>query len=113
MVDDNQAFVEAARGLLDRQGISVVGVASTSAEALLRADELRPDVVLVDIELGLESGFDLARRLAGLPVVLISTYAAEDIAELIAASPAVGFVSKADLSQHAIHALLASERRGR
>jgi DNA-binding NarL/FixJ family response regulator len=65
IVDDNQLFLEAARGLLERQGLRVVGVAATTAEALRRAEELRPEVVLVDITLGGESGFDLARRLAG------------------------------------------------
>jgi CheY-like chemotaxis protein len=65
-------------------------------------------VALVDIDLGAESGFDVARLLAGtprpepLPVVLISTYAEADVVDLIAASPAVGFVSKSDLSGQAI-----------
>jgi CheY-like chemotaxis protein len=63
IVDDSPHFLDAARGLLERQGITVVGVASTSAEALRRAQELRPDVTLVDIDLGGESGLELARRL--------------------------------------------------
>jgi DNA-binding NarL/FixJ family response regulator len=108
IVDDNADFLTAARVLLDRQGISVVGVASTGSEALRRADELRPDVALVDIDLGFESGFDVARLLTETPhleplaVVLISTYAENDFADLIAASTAVGFVSKSDLSGQAI-----------
>jgi DNA-binding NarL/FixJ family response regulator len=63
IVDDSPRFVDAARGLLERQGITVVGVASTSAEALRRTGELRPDVTLVDIDLGGESGLELARLL--------------------------------------------------
>ena len=63
LVDDNEPFLEAARVLLRKQGIDVVGVASTGAEALRLADELRPDVVLVDIDLGGESGFELTRQL--------------------------------------------------
>jgi CheY-like chemotaxis protein len=112
IVDDNAAFLTAARGLLNRQGISVVGLASTGSEALRQAEELRPDVALVDIELGAESGFDVARLLAGtprsepLPVVLISSYAEEDFVDLIAASPAVGFVSKSDLSGQALSDVL-------
>jgi CheY-like chemotaxis protein len=112
IVDDNAAFLTAARGLLNRQGISVVGLASTGSEALRRAEELRPDVALVDIELGAESGFDVARLLAGtprsepLPVVLISSYAEQDFVDLIAASPAVGFVSKSDLSGQALSDVL-------
>jgi len=106
------------------EGIAVVGVAATAAEALTRAGELRPDVVLIDIHLGEDSGFTLVRQLderaqsvADLPVpllVLISTHAGEDFADLIAASPAVGFLAKADLSARAVHDLIASvpqERR--
>ena len=64
IVDDNAHFLEAARDLLEREGMTVVAVASTSAEALRRADELQPDVTLVDVDLGDDSGFDLARQLA-------------------------------------------------
>ena len=56
IVDDNPLFLEAARDLLEREGQHVVGVAATSTEALQRAEELRPEVVLVDIMLGSESG---------------------------------------------------------
>jgi CheY-like chemotaxis protein len=109
IVDDNAGFLDAARLLLERQGIAVVGVASTSDKALRRAHELQPDVMLVDIDLGRESGFDLARRLAAAPglehvcVVLVSMYAEKDFTDLIAASPAVGFVSKPALSASVIY----------
>ncbi|MDB5065838.1 MAG: putative transcriptional regulator [Chloroflexi bacterium] len=112
IVDDNAQFLEAARSLLEGEGISVVGVASTSADALQQAGRLQPDVALVDIDLGEESGFDLVRLLtdeAGLEqlrVILISTYAEKDFADLIAAGPAAGFVSKSDLSVRAIRAVL-------
>ena len=79
----------------------VVGVAATSAEALQLEEELRPDVVLVDIRLGGESGFDLARRLRS-PVILISTDAQREYLEEIAASPARGFISKTELSASAV-----------
>ena len=64
IVDDSWLFLEAARDRLEQEGLRVVGVAVTSAEALRRAEELRPEVVLVDVMLGGESGFELARRLA-------------------------------------------------
>ena len=60
IVDDNAQFLEAASALLERQGITIVGVASTGVDARRRLDETRPDVVLVDIDLGEESGLDLA-----------------------------------------------------
>jgi len=112
IVDDNHSFLEAARVLLEREGLSVAGVASTGAEALRQAETLRPDVVLVDISLGEESGFDLARRLveddlgSEAAVVLISTLAEEDVADLIAVSPAAGFLPKAELSASAIRRIV-------
>jgi DNA-binding NarL/FixJ family response regulator len=56
IVDDNGLFLEAARDRLEQGGLRVVGVAATSAEALRRTEELRPEVVLVDVMLGSESG---------------------------------------------------------
>jgi DNA-binding NarL/FixJ family response regulator len=112
IVDDNAHFLAAARALLERQGVAVVGVASSCADAVRLAAKLRPDVALVDIDLGEESGFDVARRLAGpdgtalSPVVLISAYPEGDFADLIAASPAVGFLSKSDVSATSIHEVL-------
>jgi DNA-binding NarL/FixJ family response regulator len=81
--------------------VAVVGVATTSAEALRLEQELRPEVVLVDIRLAEESGFDLARQLSST-VILISTHAQSEYGEQIAASPAAGFIPKAELSASAI-----------
>ena len=113
-VDDDPVFLRAARVLLERQGIDVVAVASTGAEARRYSLELRPDVVLVDVALHRESGFDLARELTvgredGAPkVILISNYSADDFRDLIADSPALSFLSKTDLSGEAIRAILTS-----
>ena len=92
--------------------MKVVGVASNSAEALRQARALRPDVILVDIGLGDESGFDLARLLAAdghggrATVILISTRDEADYMELIAESPAAGFLAKSELSARAIGQIL-------
>lgn len=116
IVDDSSHFLDAARALLGQQGIEVVGVASTSAEALQRATALQPDVTLVDIDLSGESGFEVARRLRRdgnrAPVILISTHAEEDYVDLIRASPAVGFLPKSTLSGPAIRDLLDSRGDG-
>ena len=109
IVDDNGGFREAARSLLEREEIEVVGVASNSVEARSRVEEVRPDVVLVDIALGGESGFDLANTLAGESgpkLILISTLAEADFVDLIAASPAVGFIAKSELSARAVRDLV-------
>ena len=119
IVDDNSGFLEAARMLLEQQGLQVVGVASTGAEAVRRAAELRPDVMLVDVDLGEESGFDVVRQLVDDPaldpghLILISAHAEEDLADLIEASPAIGFVGKPVLSVMAIERLLHAAGGGR
>src|SRR5580704_10715330 len=64
LVDDNEAFLETASLLLEREGVTIAGVASSIAQALRQARALRPDLILVDIGLGDENGFDLARLLA-------------------------------------------------
>jgi DNA-binding NarL/FixJ family response regulator len=112
IVDDNGGFRDAARSLLEREEIEVVGVAANSAEARSRVAELRPDVVLVDIALGAESGFDLARALArdgGPKLILISTVPEADFVDLIAASPAVGFIAKSELSARAVRDLVTDD----
>jgi DNA-binding NarL/FixJ family response regulator len=114
IVDDNAAFLEAASDLLQREGIVVAGVASTIEEALRETERLRPDVVLVDVMLGTESGIELARRLAdadhGIDVILVSTRAEADLAELIADSPAIGFVPKETLSRAEVERLVTASR---
>jgi DNA-binding NarL/FixJ family response regulator len=112
IVDDSPEFLEAARQLLADDAIAVVGIAATSDQAANEAAVLRPDVALVDVNLGSESGLDVAKRLAGLPnggppVVLISAESRSELAELVDASGARGFVSKTDLSGDAIRRLLA------
>jgi DNA-binding NarL/FixJ family response regulator len=113
IVDDSRHFLDAAFGVLEHDGITVVGVASTSVEALRLARELRPDGILVDIDLGEESGLDLAREFASsgaAPVVLISAYPESELADLITASPAIGFLSKSEFSARAVESLLGGER---
>jgi CheY-like chemotaxis protein len=112
LVDDSLDFLYAARTLLEQEGLQIVGVASTGADALVRAAELRPDVTLLDVDLGTTDGFELARRLAGHPnldaghLILISVNAKEDLTDLIEASPAIGFVWKPMLSAAAIESLV-------
>jgi DNA-binding response OmpR family regulator len=108
LVDDNLAFLEAALKFLATEGITVADAASDAAEALRQARVLRPDLVLVDIALGDENGFDLASRLVGTgaAVIMISSGAEEDYADLIAESPAAGFLSKTELSAAGIRRIL-------
>jgi len=112
IVDDQPSFCEAARDLLEGQGLTVVGCASSAPEAVGRVRELRPEVVLVDIHLGADSGFDLARRLVqdldgDTPrIILVSTHDEREFVKLIESSPAVGFIAKTELSAERIYRLL-------
>jgi DNA-binding NarL/FixJ family response regulator len=107
LVDDNPQFLAVASRLLESQGLSIVGAASTSDEAERLTAELRPDVALVDVQLGEEDGVELAARLARVTaVILISTHSEDELGEMIADNPARGFVPKQSLGAAAISALL-------
>jgi DNA-binding NarL/FixJ family response regulator len=117
IVDDNQLYLSEARDLLRRQGMSIIGVASNGGDALAIAASDRPDVALVDVDLGAESGLDVARALATsnepVPVILISAYAEKDLRELLEESPAVGFLPKSVVSRAAIDNLLRGSNEDR
>ena len=109
IVDDSPEFRTVAAVLLRRGGIAVVGGASNSTEALRQVAELTPDVAIVDVHLGEESGFVLADQLHqhDTTVILISSYSADDFVDMLPTSSAVGFLSKSDLSAAAVEQLLA------
>ena len=111
IVDDDPSFLAAARALLEADGVTVAGTASTVASAVQQVDVLRPDVVLIDIRLGRESGFTVARQLAAgdshAALIMISTYAEVDYADLLAERPVIGFLPKVALSGPAIERILA------
>jgi DNA-binding NarL/FixJ family response regulator len=119
IVDDSRRFTEAARLLLEREGLTVVGTASTGSHAIDLVDALSPDLVLLDIDLGDESGFDVARKLSSSrsgtstpdrpEIILVSMHDEEDFADLIEASPVAGFLAKSHLSGDAIRELLRRE----
>ena len=112
IVDDSDQFLRVATTSVGRNGIEVVGTATTSAQALDQVEKLRPDVVLVDVGLGEESGFDLTRQLVGAfpylrsRVVLISTHEEDDLGDLVDGSGAAGFICKPELSADAVLGLV-------
>jgi CheY-like chemotaxis protein len=110
IVDDHATFRSSARALLESEGFLVVGEAASAAEALQRARELRPDVVLLDVQLPDLDGFEVAAELANdehpPAVILTSTRDGSDYGPRIGTSPARGFVPKAELSGAALTALL-------
>ena len=110
IVDDHPSFRASARTLLEAEGYEIVGEAENGAAALLAAKELKPDLVLLDVQLPDMDGFQVAdqlRRLADPPaVVLTSSRDSADYGRCIQICGANGFVPKAELSGAAIAALL-------
>jgi CheY-like chemotaxis protein len=113
IVDDNPRFGTEAGNLLEQEGITVVGFATSGDEAVRLTKELGPDLVLVDVVLGSESGFEVARLLAenrndsSPKVILVSTYDEHEFSGPIESSPALGFITKTQLSAERIRKLLA------
>ena len=127
IVDDSAIFLRAAGSVLEREGVAVTA-ASTGGEAHRMIDEVDPDVVLVDVDLGDENGFDVVAQLSARAgsgdraphLILISSHGRQDLEELLADSPALGFLSKSSLSAAAIRTMVddggpgpASAPRGR
>jgi DNA-binding NarL/FixJ family response regulator len=110
IVDDNEQFLVSASRLLAVGGLNVIQTTTSGTEAIYLTKELDPDVVLVDIDLAGESGLDVARDLAALvppPIVLlISTHTEAEVDEMVAESPAAGFISKSRLDADAVRAFL-------
>jgi DNA-binding NarL/FixJ family response regulator len=111
IVDDHDGFRESARALLEAEGFEVIGTAADGATALAAVERLRPEVVLLDVQLPDLDGFAVAERLATVPrppsVVLVSTRAAATYRPRLEAAVASGFLAKAELSGAALRALIA------
>jgi CheY-like chemotaxis protein len=110
IVDDHQSFRDVARRVLEAHGFDVVGEALDGETALEAVRELRPDIVLLDVQLPGIDGFEVAARLTARgdapAIVMTSSREGADFGPLIAASGARGFVHKADLSGPAIGAFV-------
>src|SRR6478672_8907852 len=111
IVDDHESFRQVARALLEAAGIWVVGEATDGESAITEAERLRPQLVLLDVQLPGIDGFEVAARLgqASDPpaVVLTSSHAASSYRRRLAQSPARAFIPKGELSGQALAALLA------
>jgi DNA-binding NarL/FixJ family response regulator len=112
IVDDHSGFREQARRLLEQIGYRVVGEAGTGSEALSTVRQLRPDLVLLDIQLPDVDGFAVATELTSVPsapvVLLVSTRDAMDYGSRLTSCGAAGFIAKADLSADSLLSSLES-----
>lgn len=113
IVDDHPSFREAAAALLEADGFEVVGAAGDGPAAMTAVARLRPQIVLLDVQLPGNDGFAVAEELAALPdrpaVVLISSRDPAAYAGRIAGAPVLGFIAKRDLSGPAVSALVGGD----
>ena len=114
VVDDHAGFRSVARAVLESDGFDVVGEAADGAEALASAERLRPQLVLLDVQLPDIDGFVVAERLAaagaGAPeVVLVSSRSAGAYRRRLVGTPARGFLCKTDLTGAALRELLGQD----
>ena len=110
VVDDHEAFRKLARQLLEKIGYRVVGEAATAREALQTVRRLKPDLVLLDVQLPDRDGLTVAKELASSPtapaVLLVSAREARDFGPRLASCGAIGFIAKADLSADSLASFL-------
>jgi DNA-binding NarL/FixJ family response regulator len=109
IVDDHADFRASASAMLEAEGFDVVGEAAGGEQALAEVERLRPDVVLLDVQLPGEDGFAIAKRLSAgssATVILISSREAAAYGPRLDTAAAGGFLAKRMLSGEALAALL-------
>jgi DNA-binding NarL/FixJ family response regulator len=115
IVDDHAPFRSIARQVLTADGFLIVGEVADGAEAIRACGELRPDLVLLDIQLPDTDGFTVAAVLTnGIhppTVVLVSSRSRTDYGSQIEDCPACGYIAKAELSGDAVRRLLPLQNR--
>jgi DNA-binding NarL/FixJ family response regulator len=111
IVDDHAGFRASAREVLESEGFRVVAEAPDAASAITAAQQLQPDIVLLDVHLPDLDGFEASRRIAAATraaaIVLTSSGDCADLHGALGECPARGFIPKAELSRTAIRALVA------
>jgi DNA-binding NarL/FixJ family response regulator len=110
IVDDHEDFRRSATALLDAEGFDVVGAVADGGAVAEAVERLRPEVVLLDIQLPDLDGFAVAERLAETTdppqVVLISSRDEASYGQRIDSAPARGFLAKRELSGASLAALV-------
>ncbi len=110
IVDDNMEFLASAEAMLSEEGFDVVGCVSDASLAIEEVRRLHPAVVLLDVQLPVLGGFELARQLARLDprpiVILISSRDPAAYGSELRRAPVRGFISKWELSGDALAAMV-------
>ena len=111
IVDDHPSFRASARFVLEAEGFEVIGEAEDGQSAIDACSRLRPEVVLLDVQLPDFDGFDVCSRItafAGHPsVIMTSSRDSTEFGDLVNCCGARGFVPKAELSGERMQELLA------
>lgn len=111
IVDDHAGFRASARALLEADGFEVLGEAADGPSALVQVQRLRPQVVLLDVQMPGMDGFAVAELLAAEPtapaVVLISSRGPGTFRSRLANAPAKGFITKSEFSGECLSLVLA------
>ena len=111
IVDDHPSFRATARAVLAADGFEVVGEAEDGRSALEAVERLRPDLVLLDVQLPDTDGFSIAMEVGkrngdGPTIVLTSSHDASDFGSIVGRCGAAAFVPKAELTGAALRAVL-------
>jgi DNA-binding NarL/FixJ family response regulator len=110
IVDDHAAFRTAARALLEAAGFEVVGEAPNGTGAVEAVRELRPAIVLLDVQLPDIDGFTVAERLLDdrttPAIVFTSSRSIASVRWRLDDHPTWSFISKNELSGEALTALV-------
>jgi two-component system nitrate/nitrite response regulator NarL len=100
IVDDHEALRAGVRSVLEARGIEVCGEATNGQEALAKAIQLRPDLIILDITMPVLDGFSAAReiskRLPGVGILLLSMHESASMVNIAKSSGARGYVAKSE-----------------
>ena len=100
IVDDHEALRAGVRAVLESRGLDVCGEAANGLEALEKATQLRPDLVILDITMPVLDGFTAAReitkRLPGVGILLLSMHESASMVNVAKSSGARGYVAKSE-----------------
>jgi DNA-binding NarL/FixJ family response regulator len=112
LIDDSEEFLASAARLLASEGLEIAGTATSGKEALVLAGAVRAELALVDVQLGDENGIQVAREIAervpGITIVLVSTHSEDTVSDLLDGSTRMAFLPKTAVSASAILALARS-----
>ena len=116
IADDNKPFRTFLKTLLEpHEGWSVCGVAKNGDEAVQKAIELKPDIILLDIEMPKLDGLSACRlireKVPTSEILILTVYQSLELARIAAESGAWGYVSKNSISRDLIPAIEAMMNR--